>query len=166
MAQIVNLYLKAKGSDIKGESSQVSQGRADSIECYAWDYGVSLQTEGGQGNMATAARKHQPIKIRKKIDKASPLILKALCNFETVDGTFKFFRPHPQGDGTEQQYYTVEFKNGRVSSIKQLSHDIFDPVYTDDRRPPPLEEVEFVFETITCTITDGGVTHSDSWRGK
>ncbi len=39
MAQTVHLFLKANGKDIKGESTQPSMGRADSIECVSFELG-------------------------------------------------------------------------------------------------------------------------------
>jgi type VI secretion system secreted protein Hcp len=94
---------------------------------------------------------------------SSPLNFKALANNEAVDGILKFFRPHPKGDGTTEQFYTVEFKGGRVSSVRDYSPDCIDPVSTNQ---PPMEEVGFVFNTIMWTYMDGGITHQDTWSGE
>ena len=99
MAETVHLYLKANGSDIKGESTQTSLGRADSIECLYFEDSVRTARETGSGR-ATGRRTYEPIVMRKRIDKSSPLLVKALCNNEVVEGIFKFFRPNPAGDGT------------------------------------------------------------------
>ena len=40
MAETVHLYLKANGTAIKGESTQVSLGREDSIECVYFESSV------------------------------------------------------------------------------------------------------------------------------
>ena len=42
MAESVHLYLKANGTDIKGESTQTSLGRQDSIECIAFSHEVII----------------------------------------------------------------------------------------------------------------------------
>ena len=52
MAETVHLYLKANGTDIKGESTQTSLGRQDSIECVYYEQGVKTAREAGSG-MAT-----------------------------------------------------------------------------------------------------------------
>ncbi|HTT70463.1 MAG TPA: type VI secretion system tube protein TssD [Anaeromyxobacteraceae bacterium] len=161
MAETVHLYLKAAGQDIKGESTQTSLGRADSIECVSYEQSVITAREAGSG-MATGRRQYEPLCIRKRIDKASPLILKALVENATIDAQFKFFRPSPQGDGTTQQFYTVALKNGRIASVKQYVPDTIEPATNTE---PPLEEVTFVFHTISWTFTDGGVSHEDSWAG-
>ena len=77
--------------------------------------------------MATGRRQYQPLMIRKRIDKSSPLIAKALTENQVIEGQFKFFRPNPSGDGTTEQFYTVEIKQGRVASIKQINPDTIQP---------------------------------------
>jgi type VI secretion system secreted protein Hcp len=160
MAETVHLFLKSNGSDIKGESTQTSLGREGSIECLYFEDSVRTAREKGTG-MATGRRTYNPIIIRKRIDKSSALLAKALCNNEVIEGTFKFFRPSPSGDGTTQQFFTVEIAEGRINSIKRVSPDTIDPASAAE---PPTEEVGFVFHTITWTYEDGGITHTDNWR--
>lgn len=159
MAETVHLFLKANGQDIKGESTQTSLGRADSIECVYFEGAVRTAREAGSG-LATGRRQYEPLLIRKRIDKASPLLAKALCNNEVIEGVFKFFRPNPTGDGTTQQFYTIEIKKGRVASHRQWNPDTIVPASSTE---PALEEVSFVFHTIMWTFEDGGITHQDTW---
>ena len=160
MAETVHLYLKANGEDIQGESTQTSLGREDSIECLYFEDSVRTAREKGSG-MATGRRTYEPIVIRKRIDKSSPLLARALCNNEVIAGTFKFFRPNPAGDGTTEQFFTVEIAEGRVGSIKRVSPDTIDPASSMD---PPMEEVSFVFHNITWTYEATGASHHDNWR--
>src|SRR5215470_7613292 len=104
MAETVHLFLKAGGSDIKGESTQQSLDRKDSIECLYYEQEVITAREAGTG-MATGRRQYQPLLIRKRIDKSSPLIAKALAENQKIEATLKFFRPNPTGDGTTEQFY-------------------------------------------------------------
>jgi type VI secretion system secreted protein Hcp len=159
MAESVHLFLKAKGSDIKGESTQHSLGRENSIECVYYEQGVKTAREAGTG-AASGRRQYEPLLIRKRIDKASPLLMKAMVENQEIEGTFKFFRPNPSGDGTTEQFYTVMIKKGRIASVKQFVPDNIEPATSTE---PPLEEVTFVFHTINWTITNGGVTHEDTW---
>jgi type VI secretion system secreted protein Hcp len=159
MAETVHLYLKANNADIQGESTQTSLGRENSIECLYYDQAVSTAREAGSG-MATGRRRYEPIMIRKRIDKSTPLIYKAMAENQKIDGVFKWYRPNPTGDGTTEQFYTVEIKNGRISSVRNYSPDCIDPVSSN---MPPLEEVHFVFHTISWTYTNGGITHEDTW---
>ena len=159
MAETVHLYLKANGVDVQGQSTQTSLGRENSIECVHLMTSVRTARETGSG-MATGRRQHDPIVIVKRIDKSSPLLAKALCLNEVIEGVFKFFRPNPTGDGTTEQFYTIKITKGRVASHKQWVPDTINPASTN---APPLEEVSFVFHSIEWTFTDGGVTHADTW---
>ena len=159
MAETVHLYLKANGTEIKGDSTQVSLGREGSIECVYYEQGVITAREAGSG-LATGRRQYQPLLIRKRIDKSTPLLMKALCENQVIEATFKFFRPNPTGDGTTEQFYTIAIKKGRINSVKQHVPDSFVPTSTN---LPAMEEITFVFHTIDWTITNGGVTHEDTW---
>ncbi len=160
MAEHVFLFLKAGGSDVKGESTIKSQGRENSIECYTFDSEVLTHREAASA-VTTSRRVHKPIRITKRIDKSSPLILKALTTNQAIEGTFKFFRSNPAGDGTSQHYYSVNITNARVASVKQLSEVKND---AEDLGLPAMEEITFVFQDIRWTYEDGGVEHNDSWK--
>jgi len=162
MAETVHLYLKSNGSEIKGQSTQTSLGREGSIECLYFEQSVKTAREAGSG-MATGRRQYEPLLIRKRIDKSSPLLSKSLCNNESIDGTFKFFRPNPAGDGTTEHFLTIEVEQGRIASQKLYVPDTIVPATSTE---PPLEEVTFVFHTIEWTFEDGGVTHVDTWNAQ
>ncbi len=159
MAETIHLFLKVNGKAVQGESTQRSLGRENSIECLEYTQEATTAREAGTA-LATGRRSYNPLVIRKRIDKSSPLIIKALCKNEVVEGEFKFFRASLTGDGTTEQFYTVKIEQARVATVKQL---------VDDTSPgganaPPMEEVSFVFHTITWTYTNGGVEHKDSWN--
>ena len=160
MPETVHLFLKANGTDIQGNSTQTSLGRENSIECLHYEQATITAREAGSG-MATGRRQYQPLLIRKRIDKASPLLAKALCENQAIEGVFKFFRPNPTGDGTTEQFYTVQIKQGRIASMRQIVPDTLVPATATE---PPLEEITFVFHTIAWTYTEGGVTHEDTWN--
>jgi type VI secretion system secreted protein Hcp len=160
MAETVHLYLTANGTKIDGESTQTSLDRADSIECLSFVDSVRTAREKSSGK-ATGRRSYEPLVLRKRIDKSSPLLAKALCNNEVIEGTFKFFRPSPAGDGTTEQFFTVEVAEGRIASIRRVSPDVFDPASAAE---PPTEEVSIVFHTITWTYEPTGAMHTDNWR--
>jgi len=159
MAETVHLFLKANGADIQGESTQTSLGRENSIECLAYEFDVMTAREASSG-LATGRRQYKPLVIRKRIDKASPLLMKALTKNEVVDGELKFFRPNLGGDGTTEQFYTVKFEKGRINSIKQYVPNTIEPAKSNE---PPQEELAFVFHTIKWTYTNGGIEHEDKW---
>jgi type VI secretion system secreted protein Hcp len=155
--QSVFLFLKANGRDIKGESSVGTLGRQDAIECLSYTFSVAVAREAATGYV-TGRREYQPIVCRKRVDKASPLLLKALTSNEKIDAMFKFYRPNPSGDGTVEQFYTVEIGEGAIVAMDQLRGDL-----SAGSGAPPLEDVSFVFRSIQWTITNGGITHEDGW---
>jgi len=159
MAESIHLFLKSNGQDIQGESTQVSNGRENTIECV--EFKDSVRTAREHGSRAAVGRRvHEPISIIKRIDKSSPLLAKALCRNEKIDGEFQFFRPSPGGDGTTEQFFTVKIENGRVDSIERLSPNAFDPA---ESKNPPLETVKFVYAKITWIYTPTGAEFVDEW---
>lgn len=160
MAETVHLFLKINGKDVKGEPTIITDGREGSIECLTYEQEVTAAREAAT-NTVTGRRQFTPLKITKRIDKSSPIILKALGTNERVDGVFKFYRPNPTGDGTTEQFYTVELEDGKVSGVKQAVKSTLEPTTSNW---PPVEEVSFVFKTVTWTYTQGGATHKDTWK--
>jgi type VI secretion system secreted protein Hcp len=155
-AETVHLYLKANGVDIKGDSTQSSLGREGSIECVYFEAKLStLQADG----VTMGTRQYKPLLIRKRIDKSSPLLYKALVQKQPIVGVFKFFRPSPTGDGTTEQFYTITIQGCYISSIKQFVPDTIAPASSMD---PPLEEVTFNYTRIAWVYTNGNIGFEDN----
>jgi type VI secretion system secreted protein Hcp len=162
MAEAVHLFLKANGVEIKGDSTLQSGGRAGSIECVAYEQSATTAREPGT-QTATGRRQYHPLVIRKRIDRSSPLLWKALCENQEIEATFKFYRPHAGNDGTTENFYNVVIKNALLASLKQSSPDCLANGESPMAGEPPTEEVGFVFDTIEWTFVDGGIQHEDSW---
>lgn len=159
MAEAVHLYLKANGREIKGESTIDSLGRKDSIECVHLEFSVKTAREAGSG-MASGRRQYEPLTFRKRIDKSTPLLAKALVDNDRIDAVFKFFRPSPSGDGTTQRFFELELEQGRLASQHLVLPDTLIPATSSE---PPMEVIGIVFQAITWTYLDGGIQHRDSW---
>src|SRR5690606_25931769 len=144
MAETVHLFLKSNGSAVTGDSSVSSLGRDGSIECLSFIDSVRTAREAGSG-LATGRRAFDPLVIRKRIDQSSPILARALCNNEVIEGEFRFYRPSPAGDGTTEHFFTVSISDGRLSHIRRISPDVVDPAKAIE---PPTEEVGFLFHTI------------------
>jgi type VI secretion system secreted protein Hcp len=161
-ATSVALFLTANGVSVQGDSQQeMTEG---AIECIAYQSAVAAAQRQGTGQ-ATGRRTHEGISIRKPIDRSSPLLAKALCNNEVVEGTFKFFRPNPNGDGTTEHYFTVEIEKGRVTRIHLVSPD----GYANPGDPPfvaAFEDVQFSYNEITWRYELTGTEHNDTWSLK
>lgn len=163
MAQTVHLKLQIDGNDIEGESTIASMERDATIECSSYAYELTTPREEASGQL-TGKRQHRPVKITKRIDKSTPLLLKALCQNEPVGkAEFMFFRPAVDSAGAEEKFMTVVLEKGYVASVKQLSEDA---IMAGEKAPPMMEEISFVFQDITWTYEIGGATHKDSWSGE
>ncbi len=158
-ARTIALYLKANGQAVPGENFDRSDDGA--IECVYFQSSLTT-TRNARTGQQTGRRQHEPIVIRKRIDASTPLIAKALCNNEVMAGVFKFFRANPEAE--EENFYTVEIKGGRVASFRELSPDNQAAVNGESSSILPMEEVSFVFHTISWVITDGGIEHEDTWN--
>jgi type VI secretion system secreted protein Hcp len=159
-----NVYIKIIGTnqgEIRGDSSVTSHDREGKIEAFDLEHTVSVPAEAS--GMATGSRSHSPIKITKRIDRSSPLLHQALCNNEELEVTIRFYRPNPDGDGTEEQFYTISLRQARISSIKTISPNTIMDVTANQ---PAMEVVSFVFGTINYTYVRDGTEHEDEWRAR
>jgi type VI secretion system secreted protein Hcp len=145
------MTIRINGQVIEGDTTR--ENRKGQIELLAFEQSVTTAREAGSG-LATGRRQYQPLLIRKRIDKASPLLMKALTENSNAEVRFDFYRGNPTGDGTEERFYEISLRNARVASAK---------IVMDRDTGEPMEEITFVFGTIQWTYTNGGVTHEDSW---
>ncbi len=157
-AETVHLYLTANGVVIQGDSSQVSLGRENSIECVEFTHAIQASIDPRSG-LTTSERTFAPIVIRKRIDRSTPLLYKAMANREDIRAMFKFFRPNPTGDGTTEQFYTIQLRECRISRIQEFVPDCIDPTSSNY---PPQEDVEFVYRYVVRTYVPTGVSFEDS----
>lgn len=157
MAHPVYLVLRAAGTEIPGESTGTVPGPENAIECIYFEQAATTSREYGAG-MATGRREYRPLVIRKRIDRASPLLWKALTEGQPIEGSFMFFRS--SSEGVTEHFYTIEIKQARISSIREYVPDILDPA---TKHEPPLEEINFVFHTSSWTYREGNITYQDTW---
>jgi type VI secretion system secreted protein Hcp len=91
---------------------------------------------------------HTPLKITKRIDKSTPLLLNKLVHGENIDELeIRFWRVSGH---SEQQYYTILLQGARVQG---QSHS--------DRN---IEEVTFVYDRIRWIIEEGSIECEDDWQ--
>jgi type VI secretion system secreted protein Hcp len=156
-AQTTALYLKANGADIQGDSTRADAGQADSIQVYYYEQTVTAAPDAATG-AATGQPTYGPVLIRKWVDRSSPLLLKAMIQNQDLDAVFKFYRVDP-ATRTDQCFYTVEFHQARITSIKLFSPDPQDPA---SAAMQPTEEISFVFGGLTWTHLPTATTWTDT----
>lgn len=132
--------------EIKGDCRVA--GREDSIVIEDFSHSVVSPRDAASG-LPTGKRQHLPIRITKRVDKATPLLFYALVNNENIkDFELRFWRKSKTG--AEVQYYTIQLTN---ASIAEITHG-----------PRDLETISFCYQKIRWTIEDGGVTAEDDWE--
>ena len=158
-----------------------ARGKEGTIEVLAYQHDVKVPRDSGSG-LATGRRQYQPIRITKLVDKATPLLAKALADNTPLTARIEFYRP--KADGTQEQYYTIELQNVLVSSISVFG---FDPQVLAaagsarsfviphvleatgaavGNRTVQQEEISLNFTKITWTYEPGKISAEDTWSGQ
>jgi type VI secretion system secreted protein Hcp len=161
----LNAYLKLKGqkhSDVKGSVTQ--KGREGKIMVIASNHEVLSPMDPASG-FATGKIQHKPFVITKELDKSTPVLYDIMVTNENItEWELQFWRPSISsrtGVGTETQNYTVKLSNARIVDIRFQMLNNKNP---DLVRYSEYEEVSFVYEKITWTWNDGGITAEDDWE--
>jgi type VI secretion system secreted protein Hcp len=130
---------------IKGGVTQ--KGREGLIEVTSWSWGAERNFSG---QSPTGAPTVSEFHITKKRDRATPLLLNAFANNEAI-GEWRFDLWDPSFQGVEQNTMRIELLNARLASDRYGGADL-------GTNSPDHEELTFVFEKITVTWLDGGLT--------
>jgi len=134
------------------------------LQCTAFNYAVDSQFDAGSGQL-TGRRKHQPIRIVREVDSASPLLWQALCTNENlVAATLSFARP--KGDGTLALHTTIAFTGGALVKYRTW-HGVL-PGSGDELESQlstnELEEFDLVFQKLTYSNTIKSKSAQDDWN--
>ncbi len=156
----LNAYLNLTGeTQGKINGSVTRAGREDSIKVIAVNHEVASPRDAASG-LPTGKRQHKPFVITKEVDKSSPLLYQLLTNNENItEWDLRFWRP--SRSGKEFQYYTVELVNATISGI-QL--EMLNNKYPENMKHREREHVSFVYQKITWTWENGGITSEDDWE--
>jgi type VI secretion system secreted protein Hcp len=152
-------YLQLEGSaqgSIEGESTDA--GHEGWIEILGFDHSVTI-TRDPNGQPKPGKLHHQPLKVTKYIDKASPSLLEAWINSEEFN-TFRLEFMRLGGGGLPENYYTVELTNARIVGIRQVKLNTDNP---DNNWSQDMESVHFTYDTVIRTFEDGGITYEAAW---
>jgi type VI secretion system secreted protein Hcp len=161
----LNAYLVITGQN-QGQivGSVTQKGREGMILVIAVDHFLDRPFDSASGQ-ATGNLIHRPIKISKEVDKASVPLYTALVNNENLpQWELKFWRPKTSGRGAagaEMQYFTIKLNDARIVSIHLVKPNTKNPEFNSY---PDYEEVEFSYESIEWTWTDGNIIASDDWE--
>jgi type VI secretion system secreted protein Hcp len=155
----LNAFLHLKGQkqgDIKGSVTQ--KGREGTIMVIAASHEIMSPTSSGSG-ASVGKRVHKPFVIVKELDKSSPLLYQAMVNSELM-AAWKLDFFSAAVTGIEKQNYTVVLTDAIITDIKFALPNTKD---ADMAKLNPYETIEFTYQSIQWTWTDGGLTATDKW---
>ena len=152
MSGTIQLHLTSNGNALRGD------GPDGAIECLGFDSGVTTTREARQG-LVTGRRTYSPIVVRKRVDRASPLLLRALTENQAIEARFDFLRPEAPAVSSAV-FYRVHIAEARLVSVRQYLAE--PPPGARSVVSTPMEEVGFEFRRITWTHVEGGIEHQDS----
>lgn len=100
---------------------------------------------------------HQSLTLVKPLDKASPLLGKAINENEELTGEFSFYRTNRMG--LNELYYTIKLTKARIASIHlHVPHTI------DDSAGQPEESIELYYESISWDHHIAGTSAYSLWE--
>jgi type VI secretion system secreted protein Hcp len=147
-------YLTVRGQkqgEIKGDV--VQRGREGSMEVTKLELGSS-----GSGG----GRKWDTLKITKRVDQATPLLLSAYFTNETLTAaTLKLWRA--SANGMEEQYLTISLANALIVSDR-IVNDATVSAEGKATQAPAVEEIAFTFGRMTLTYTNPPKSVVDEWH--
>ena len=141
----INAFLKI--GDMPGECTKA--GYEDCIELFAHDYTVERKMGGSMsdGMQASGRPDFKPFEIIKRMDKTTPLFIKACLNSSTIDEVKLFLVKTAAGGGGEDfTYVEYTLKHVTVISVSPIDSDNMDDEVIK-------EHVSFVFEDFLLTYT-------------
>jgi len=105
-------------------------------------------------------RVHSPLTITKLLDKASPLLMAALVDGETLS-TVEIRKYRTNALGKLEWFYTVKLEDAIVIDINPDAPHAFGEFEKD---VAPLEHVSFSYRKIVWTHEVAGTSAEDDWR--
>src|SRR5262245_27077349 len=107
-------FTGTKSGQMKG--SVTISGREGSSEVMEFDHQEYIPADNVSSKL-TGTRVHEPIKLVKSFDSASPMLYQACCNGETLsEVTVKWYQIDV--NGRETQYFTHTLKNAKVAGVR------------------------------------------------
>lgn len=146
------------------EGSVTQKGRENSILVHGFEVQITSPRDAASG-LASGKRQHQPIRIVKEIDKASPRLWQAMVTNENLTScVVKFFASVGSaeiGIAGEVQHYTVTLTNANIVSMRDVLNENEIPA---NANLPLMEELLLTYQKIQWTWNDGGITATDDWQ--
>lgn len=154
MALKFKVTIKGSKTAFKGEVTKGGEG----LEGLAFQYGISVPYDPATG-MATGKHEHGTVSMTKAWGAASPQLVQALVNNETLTSVrFEFYRRDPTG--VESVFHRITLESALVVGINQHIEPTYVPATANYSE---LEEITFAYGKITIENPLAGTTAVDDW---
>jgi len=140
-----------------GNSWQEGHENESIIKGYSHNVTIPRDPLSGQ---PSGQRVHSPLTITKLLDKASPLLMAALVDGETLS-TVEIRKYRTNALGKLEWFYTVKLEDAIVIDINPDAPHAFGEFEKD---VAPLEHVSFSYRKIVWTHEVAGTSAEDDWR--
>lgn len=141
----INATIELNGGLIEG-SCTIPE-REGTITVIGLSHDISQAYDPASG-MLSGNRVHQPVKIIKYFDKATPPLHTALTARENIAlVTIKFYRT--DGSGAEVHYYTLQLEDAKVITIESSA--------------PNIETISLIYKKIRWIFEETGTISEDTW---
>lgn len=145
-----------KQGAIKGNCTMM--GREGTIMVQAFEHNIYIPSDVQTG-LTAGKRVHDPMKIVKEIDKASPMLYQALCTGEHLKKVeIKWYRISSKG--TEEHYFTTTLEDATIVSIFSWAPNCLDKAAASYGH---LQEVSFTYRKIGWRHEVDKIEAQDDW---
>ncbi len=135
------------------------EGHEDEVIVQAFEHNVTLPRDP-QSGQPSGQRKHNPVKITKVFDKASPLMYNALTSGEKLPKVeIKWYRTNPSG--AQEHYFTTIIEDAILVDVVAEMPNCQDPSQAHFTH---LEHWYMSYRAIKWTHEVSGTSGSDDWR--
>lgn len=158
MAEVAYLKLtnKKSGSQIKGGCQE--KDTKDMIEVQGFEHTITVPTHRQTGS-ATGETLHGPVIIIKPMDRASPLLQRALNEHNELELQIDFYRTR---DGARKHWYTIKVEDARLVEIRTYKS----LALAGDNTTPDLEQLQFRYRKISWEHKEQNQMSSADWLAK
>lgn len=143
------IYMTARGSKTGVIEGDVTQKGHEKTMAVSYLQQKRIQPVDPATGQASGQRVHEPLVLRKTVDRATPLLLNAMsANESLIDVVFKFYKIDSKV-GTETNYLTIDLDNALIQSYDLYNPDALDSGATGV--PAPQEEIALTYQKIKWT---------------
>jgi type VI secretion system secreted protein Hcp len=158
MAQSFYITIQGKNQGaIKGDVTL--KGHEGAILGLALSHEIVSPRDPASG-LPTGKRMHKPLTLTTPWGSATPKLLTAMYNNETLTSVhMSFWRPTPAG--VEAQFMTIDLTNASVADFVSRVPNTSDPNLA---KVQEYHDISFTYQKITTTFTVGGISATDDWE--